>query len=158
MKPLKLAALPLLLLAACSATTSSDNTIERYRPIAIGGVEVAAIRYIGENDTKAKAALLAAESVELLLSDGEPVLVADLSQILFNVFLPNGRLAPEEEVLVRTTLQLVTEDLAAFAGAEGVVTPEVAGRVMLYTAAVKRQAQRVLGDEPEIIVGPVTPL
>ena len=120
-----------LALAACTGTSKL-------------GVEVAIIRYIGEDAGKAERALDATKAIRLALERGEVTTVSELTDAVL-VYVDTAN--PTEQALLRATVALALEDLQVVLPMGGLLDGLARDRVLAYLDAVDRAALAVLDSQ-----------
>lgn len=124
--------------------TACTGTNEKEKIVAELGVEVAMIRYIGEDAGKAERALDATKAIRLALEAGEVTTVSELTDAVL-VYVDTAN--PTEQAFLRAAVALALEDLQVVLPTGGLLDGLARDRVLAYLDAVDRAALAVL-DPP----------
>lgn len=126
---------------AAVVLTACQGASPQQKIVAELGVEVAAIRYIGEDQGRAERVYAAMEAVEAALNASEVTTVTELTDMVLG-YVETAN--PTEQAFLRAAVALAVEDLSLVLPTGGVLDDLARDRVMVYIDAVQRAADAVL--------------
>ena len=124
--------------------SACQNATPQQKIVAELGVEVAVIRYIGEDAGKAERVLAATKAIRLALEQDEVTTVSELTDVVL-VYVETAN--PTEQAFLRAAVALALEDLQVVLPTGGLLDGLARDRVLTYLDAVDRAAFAVLDTQ-----------